>query len=439
MSMAWNKDSIKQEIVVDQKKIPVVDAYVYLGVIISKDGSVSDHVEERSKKALGSVIGRLKNVQSWVGKNPSLLLEQLNVCFAPCLAWGTDVTTLKKTDVAVLDVTFYRYLRKLFRVRFDQKTKKWEKTNKEIKELANLPPPSEALPLARLKFFFHTQDKETSYPVECFLNGKIVTPNGDLLTPDKRVLTYSKQLQKDWTTFEILNLSKAAACQKCFQTNILTECGKFKNSMFASVAGKGTMASEEMPGFPVLKRTVFCFGTDGSLNKKEQEILGSFAVADSFGNFYTERVPCTDKTSSTTLELLALQKLFLSLEKDQISDCSVLIMCDSLSAIRLTLGLDFRSEETDILRTIDTTRKVLFERNVKDHFCHVRSHRNIHVPINREADLRAGSLTGSLGEQNKCKKDCKKAMRCSACLWNKSVNEFTSRSPQRQLASSLWE
>ena len=139
------------------------------------------------------------------------------MCFAPCLAWGTDVSTLRKKDSAVLDVAFFKYLRKVFNTRFDDKTKKWEKSNKDLKEQSQLPSPTEILPLARLKFIFHAVTEDTSYPVECFLNGKIVTPNEKLLTSDKRMFTYSSLLEKDWERFEILSLERDIASQKCFQ------------------------------------------------------------------------------------------------------------------------------------------------------------------------------------------------------------------------------
>ncbi len=105
MIMEWNSDvpsfqeSKNKFLIIDGHKIPIVTEYLYLGVLISRDGSFSSHVEERSKKALGVVCGRIKNVKGWVGKkNPQVLLQELNSCFAPCLAWGTDVITLNKTD-----------------------------------------------------------------------------------------------------------------------------------------------------------------------------------------------------------------------------------------------------------------------------------------------------------------------------------------------------
>ena len=59
------------------------------------------------------------------------------------------------------------------------------------------------------------------------------------------------------------------------------------------------------------------------------------------------------KTESTTLELLALAKLLSSLKISGTTEGSILLLVDSLSAIRLILGLDVRTKDLDILRSID--------------------------------------------------------------------------------------
>ena len=173
LSMQWNGLSLPKELPVRGKKLPVVQSYQYLGVLVTTQGTFFEHVEERSRRALGVVLGRVKNVESWIGNDSFLLLKQLSGCFAPCLTWGTEVITLKKEETSSLDVTFFKFLRRVFKVEFDEKNKKWEKTNKELSDLAEMEQPSELLPLARLRFFFHLFEKETTYPPECFLNGKM--------------------------------------------------------------------------------------------------------------------------------------------------------------------------------------------------------------------------------------------------------------------------
>lgn len=137
--------------------------------------------------------------------------------------------------------------------------------------------------------------------------------------------------------------------------------------------------------------------------------------------------------SSTTLELLAIKELFDSVAKNnETSNCFVVLLSDSLSALRLTLGLDERSDNLDILRSIDESRKITTQREIKEYFIHVRSHRNIAVPLNEQADYYAGSVAAA--RLNTINQDCKKCAQectvkspCSACAWNKEVNKFISQ------------
>lgn len=452
MSMEWNKECNVstprgEKIIVDSHCIPIVNEYRYLGVLISNSGTFTNHVDDRSKKSLGTVLGRIKNVESWVGKNASLLLEQLNVCFAPCLSWGTDVVSLSKTDTEILDVSFFKYLRRVFRVKFDEETGKWEKNKKELKEISELQPPSETLPLARLKFFFHTLTEEICYPSDCFLNGKILNPDGSFSGRDKRYGTYAKEIEKDWKKFGLTQLSRAVAAQPSFQKNIFNECCLFGDSFFASVAGKSELVFQgkkihdggeatkkrDNPNFPNLSgnQMVLLFATDGSLSKDEDPPVGAFSIVDSFNNSFVSEVPCTKNTSSTEIELLALKKLFESLDNSQITDFIIVLLVDSLSALKLTLGIDVRNEQLETFRKIDQHRRRLQERKVLDIFIHVRSHRKISVALNCEADYQAGGVSLARCQSvpretlSKCKPpECKADKNCDACDWNKKVNEF---------------
>ena len=451
MMMEWNEQTpqtlkIREEkhVTIDSQKIPIISEYPYLGVIVSETGTFSSHTEERAKKALGTVLGRIKNVKSWLGKNPSLLLKELNSCFAPCLSWGTDVITLQKPEIGTLNVTFFSYLRKIFQTKFDDKTKKWTQSNKDLQQLSGLKSPGETLPLARLKFFFHTLDEDTTYPSDCFLNGKLCT-QGFIQHQDKRMTTFSKLLFNDWQKFGVLNLSRKDASRKSFQKNILNECSHFGNSIFASVAGKGTFVSEKDPNLPLtVQPQVYLFATDGSLTKAKKVKIGTFSIVDSFQGTHVLEIPVTEKTSSTTLELLAIKTLLVSLMNKKISNCSIILLSDSLSALRLMLGLDERSDELETFRETDGARKWLLENNVKEHFIHIRSHRNIPVPLNTKADIFAGSIAaarlGNAGpECEKCALECTIQSLCSACLWNKKINQFIQDHSTSSLDLSIWQ
>jgi ribonuclease HI len=429
MSMCWNGTFSQRVLKIDGEDIPVVSRYPDLGVEIVNTGDFEEHIEERSAKALGTVAGRIKNARSWIGKDTSLLLDQLNVCFSPCLAWGTNVITLKQRDVAVLDVAFYRFLRTVYRVRYSEEKKRFEKSNKELVQVSGLTPPSKLLPFARLKFFFHLLSPDTVIPAECFLNGKIETEEGNLLDQDKRTSTYAQDLCNNLCKFRLLNIPSSILANPVFQKNIFNECVQFENSFFASVAGKGMFVCASRQNFPSPHlNTNFLFGTDGSLSQRKNiPATGGFAIVDPHERFFSSSYQCNEDTSSTTLELLALQQTFLFLRAARAENCVVFFLVDSLSAIRLTLGLDVRNEDSQILRKIDETRESLYKSEFQDVFIHVRSHRNVGVQLNTQADRLAGVFSHSaFVEKVKCKPECRALKQCEACEWNTKVNSFLS-------------
>lgn len=429
MSMDWNNVALGNSIQVDSDEIPVVSEYPYLGVQIESTGAFSKHLEMRSGKSLGVVASRIKSARSWIGKDISLLLSQLNLCFAPCLTWGTDVITLRKKDAAILDVTFHRFLRSVFRVRYDDTKKRFEKSNKELKEASGLVPPSETLPFARLKFFFHLLSPETVIPAECFFNGKIEEPTeGKLLKQDRRVVTYVTELRQNFLRFGILETPISVLRRPSYQKNILNECMQFGNSIFASIADKGIEISSQTLSFPhPHQNTNFVLATDGSLSQNKKEKTGGFGVVDSHGNFFSKSHECNAETSITTLEILAIKKALSLLVAANATNCHVFFLVDSLSAIKLVLGLDVRREDFQVLREIDVLRLSLSKQKVAEFFIHVRSHRNTPVPLNSLVDHVVGSFSKSTNaqEKSKCEPICTSA-KCEACLWNEKVNAFIS-------------
>ena len=219
------------------------------------------------------------------------------------------------------------------------------------------------------------------------LNGKIEIGDRVLSVEDKRTTSYAEILREDWKKFDILDLSAQVAKNKAFRKNIFTECSVFENSIFGKVAGKGQIVEflkqPKFAEFPEIKTKSFLFATDGSLKKiTKNKFFGSFSVVDAFNNYFFDTIELTEKTSSTHIEILALRSLFKSLSQVKLKDCTIIILVDSLSAIKLALGTDVRKEHLEILREIDGFRKKLLEKNVKDFFIHVRSHRNVSVFLN---------------------------------------------------------
>lgn len=104
----------------------------------------------------------------------------------------------------------------------------------------------------------------------------------------------------------------------------------------------------------------------------------------------------------------------------------IILLVDSLSAIRLCVGKDVRKKEQQALREIDEyTIKLLDDRKASIHYIHGRSHRKCMVPWNDRADKLAGDVWEGLpgakpkAPEVKCKEDCQPANPCSACKWNK--------------------
>ncbi len=243
--------------------------------------------------------------------------------------------------------------------------------------------------------------------------------------------------------FEFAQVAK----NKAFRKNIFTECSVFENSIFGKVAGKGQIVEflkqPKFAEFPEIKTKSFLFATDGSLKKiTKNKFFGSFSVVDAFNNYFFDTIELTEKTSSTHIEILALRSLFKSLSQVKLKNCTIIILVDSLSAIKLALGTDVRKEHLEILREIDGFRKKLLEKNVKDFFIHVRSHRNVSVFLNSQADMYAGLssiLEGDFFDIEKCAPECIPELRCEACQWNCRVNGFLRSFAPAPLHLDLWE
>jgi ribonuclease HI len=200
---------------------------------------------------------------------------------------------------------------------------------------------------------------------------------------------------------------------------------RFGNSIFASIAENGVFISAENQTFPPPHQTTnFVLATDGSLSQNKNPITGGFAVCDSNENAFSTSHICDKSTSITTLELLALKMAFSLIVSSKETNCAVFFLIDSLSAIKLILGLDVREEDLEILRDIDTFRKETKNRNIQEVFVHVRSHRNTPVPLNSRADHIAGKFSQStFKDRSKCEQSCR-SIKCNACTWNETVNSF---------------
>ncbi len=217
------------------------------------------------------------------------------------------------------------------------------------------------------------------------------------------------------------------------------------------MAGKGRIIEDLRPppgpplspNFPLLTGTLHFFATDGSMRKTKKEVKGSFSVVDSFGHFFVENVECDSKSSSTFLELLALKKLFSALAQEDLKNSTLIFLVDSLSAIKLTLGLDVRAEHLDLFGEIDEKQGKIFKnKNVEEIFIHVRSHRNVSVPLNLEADFYAGLPhlgEGQPSNVEKCPPECKPQSLCQACQWNSKVNAFLASMHPTPKQLPIWQ
>ena len=450
LAMEWNHDTPdlmkKGHLMIGAEKIPVVSEYTYLGATFSATGKFDSHVDIRVSKASGVSIQRMRNARSWIGRDLSVLLPQLTQCFAPCLLWGTDVISLSQSETSALDTAFFKFLRRVYRVKFDGTS--FTKTNKQLLELSNMKPPSEILPLAHLKFFFHLLSAESEIEPEPYCNGFIEYP-GSSGQRNNKFAHLASTLRRELLEFNILHIEKSILSQSLNQKNIFLECARFNNSTLASILGRIFMYSETTsPQLPQIDPTAPCaiFATDASFLKTEWGPMGSFAIVDTLGHSYFEIPDPGPDPSSTSFELAAIRALVVNLLRTQMTHMTVIMIVDSLSAIRLCVGKDVRMKEQQALREIDErTIKLLDERQVSLHYIHVRSHRRHMVPWNDLADKLAGEVWEGLpgakpkAPEMKCKEDCQPANPCSACMWNTNVVSFLQKLHPTAIPLPLWQ
>ena len=121
--------------------------------------------------------------------------------------------------------------------------------------------------------------------------------------------------------------------------------------------------------------------------------MGSFAIVDTLGHSYFEVTNTGPDPSSTSYELAAIRALLANILRTRITNVTIILLIDSLSAIRLCVGKDVRMKEQQTLREIDEhTIKLLDDRKASLHYIHVRSHRRCMVEWNDLADRLAGEV-----------------------------------------------
>ena len=174
--------------------------------------------------------------------------------------------------------------------------------------------------------------------------------------------------------------------------------------------------------------------------------MGSFAIVDTLGHSYFEVADTGQEPSSTSFELAAIRALLANLLRTQITNTTIILLIDSLSAIRLCVGKDVRMKEQQILRVIDEhTIKLRDDRKASLHYIHVRSHRRCMVEWNDLADKLAGEVWNGLpgaipkAPEMKCKADCQPASPCRACMWNQKVNAFLQDLHPIPVSLPLWQ
>ena len=118
---------------------------------------------------------------------------------------------------------------------------------------------------------------------------------------------------------------------------------------------------------PQVDPTIPCaiFATDASFLKTEWGPMGSFAIVDTCGHSYFEIPDPGPDPSSTSFELAAIRALLKNLLRTQMTNTTIILLIDSLSAIRLCVGKDVRMKEQQTLREIDEhTIKLLDDRTL---------------------------------------------------------------------------
>ena len=139
---------------VNGRGIEDVDRLVYLGATVSKEGGGTEDIHNRVVKARG-VFLKLKKIWSSNSISRRTKVRLYKTLVKPVLMYGCETWKMNKSDENKIDVFQSRCLRRIFKIRWQERI-----TNKEVLKMAEMENLSEGVRERRWKFIGHIMRKE---------------------------------------------------------------------------------------------------------------------------------------------------------------------------------------------------------------------------------------------------------------------------------------
>ena len=139
---------------VNGRGIEDFDRFVYLAATVSKEGGGTENIQNRVVKARG-VLLRLKKIWSSHSISRRTKVRLYKTLVKPVLMYGCETWKMNKCDENKIDVFQSRCLRRIFKIRWQERI-----TNKEVLKMAGIENLSEDVGRRRWKFIGHIMRKE---------------------------------------------------------------------------------------------------------------------------------------------------------------------------------------------------------------------------------------------------------------------------------------
>ena len=139
---------------VNGRGIEDVDRFVYLGATVFKEGGGTEEIQNRVVKARGIFL-RLKKIWSSHSISRRTKVRLYKTLVKPVLMYGCETWKMNKCDENKIDVFQSRCLRRIFKIRWQERI-----TNKEVLKMAEIENLSEDVRRRRWKFIGHIMRKE---------------------------------------------------------------------------------------------------------------------------------------------------------------------------------------------------------------------------------------------------------------------------------------
>ena len=133
-----------------------VDRFVYLGATVSKEGGGTEDIHNRVVKARG-VLLRLTKIWSSHSISRRTKVRLYKTLVKPVLIYGCETWKMNKCDENKIDVFQSRFLRRIFKIRRQERI---TCTNKEVLKMAEIEKLREDLRRRRWKFIGHIMREE---------------------------------------------------------------------------------------------------------------------------------------------------------------------------------------------------------------------------------------------------------------------------------------